>query len=174
MFEGCIPRYIFSTLHYRRLVWHCDNADRKSKETARLIGFALEGVTRQCMVWEEESVDVAWYSVLDSEWPLLETALEQWLSSSNFDSARQKITQLEDIRLSLGWRPADIGMPDYNSTAVPVPGWTPKSLPNATIIEGGRFVRLEFLNTATAVGQSSPNGTPSQPGTVSSLWSSRT
>lgn len=140
-------RYLFSSLHYRRLVWHCDNANMQNKHTARLVGFTFEGVSRQCMVREGESgfkgVDVAWYSLLASEWPLIKTALEEWISS--IIPSEQTLNRLEEIRLSLGWHPIDLGMPEFDSTSVPIADWTPRPLPTAPAFEGC-FVRLEFID----------------------------
>ena len=48
-----------------------------------------------------ENRDTAWFSMLDSEWPLCKAAFEAWLSPDNFDGAGMQIERLEAIRQRL-------------------------------------------------------------------------
>ncbi|KIQ59148.1 MULTISPECIES: GNAT family N-acetyltransferase [Pseudomonas] len=70
-------------LGYRRLEWKCNNANARSRYAAERLGFTFEGVFRQHMVVKGQNRDTAWYSMLDSEWPMIGAAFEQWLSDEN-------------------------------------------------------------------------------------------
>ena len=57
--------------------------ERAVARAARL-GFEF-GVFRQAVVWlGGRSRDTAWFSIIDSEWPVLRAAYERWLSPDNF------------------------------------------------------------------------------------------
>jgi hypothetical protein len=43
-----------------------------------------EGVFRQHMIVKGENRDTAWYSIIDTEWPALKRAYEEWLDAANF------------------------------------------------------------------------------------------
>jgi hypothetical protein len=50
-------------------------------------------VFRQHLIVKERNRDTAWFSMLDSEWPLRRAAFERWLSPDNFDAAgRQRVS----------------------------------------------------------------------------------
>jgi RimJ/RimL family protein N-acetyltransferase len=54
-------------------------------------GFTFEGIFRQHMIMKGRSRDTAWFSMLDTEWPVRKTAFERWLDPANFDAdGRQK------------------------------------------------------------------------------------
>lgn len=74
------------TLGYRRYEWKCDALHQRSRAAALRLGFAFEGVFRQALVYKGRSRDTAWFSIIDSEWPVLRQALEAWLAPANFDS----------------------------------------------------------------------------------------
>jgi RimJ/RimL family protein N-acetyltransferase len=80
-----LARYVFDELGYRRYEWKCDSQNDPSQKAARRLGFTFEGVFRQHMVIKGRNRDTAWFSLLDSEWPLRKLELERWLNSSNFD-----------------------------------------------------------------------------------------
>lgn len=88
-------------LGYRRYEWKCNNYNEPSKKAALRLGFQFEGVFRQALIVKEHNRDTAWFSVIDSEWPLLKTGFEQWLSPDNFGEDGQQIERLIDIRESL-------------------------------------------------------------------------
>jgi len=50
------------------------------------------------MVTKGMSRDTAWYSIIDSEWPVLKAALEQWLAHDNFATDGAQIGALESFR----------------------------------------------------------------------------
>lgn len=92
-------KHAFS-LGYRRYEWKCDALNQPSHEAARRLGFTFEGIFRQGNVYKGRNRDIAWYSILDSEWPPLREAFERWLSPTNFDShGRQRIRLAEYISL---------------------------------------------------------------------------
>jgi RimJ/RimL family protein N-acetyltransferase len=99
-------------LGYRRYEWKCDSLNARSRAAAERLGFVFEGVFRQATVSKGRSRDTAWYSVIDSEWPVLRAAFEHWLEPGNFDAAGVQRARLGDIRAafrphrSAGERPA--------------------------------------------------------------------
>ena len=94
-------RYVFDELGYRRFEWKCNNLNEPSKRAALRYGLQHEGVFRQAGVVKGENRDTAWYSMIDSEWPLCRAAFEAWLDPKNFDEAGLQRRSLEEIRESL-------------------------------------------------------------------------
>lgn len=85
-------QYAFG-LGYRRYEWKCNALNRPSRAAAQRLGFSYEGVFRQHMIVKGRNRDTAWYSLLDREWPRVQSAVSQWLDPSNFDeSGRQRST----------------------------------------------------------------------------------
>ncbi|WP_157016356.1 GNAT family N-acetyltransferase [Mesorhizobium xinjiangense] len=91
-------RHAFDDLGYRRFEWKCNDRNGPSKRAAERFGFVHEGVFRQHMIVKGENRDTAWYSIIDSEWPGVRTALEAWLDPANFDAEGRQVRRLEDIR----------------------------------------------------------------------------
>jgi RimJ/RimL family protein N-acetyltransferase len=88
-----LARYIFETLGYRRYEWKCDALNAASRRAALRYGFVYEGTFRQNMIAKGRNRDVAWFSMLDSEWPERKANFERWLEPGNFDDAgRQKVS----------------------------------------------------------------------------------
>jgi RimJ/RimL family protein N-acetyltransferase len=86
-----VMRYVFDTLGYRRYEWKCNALNAPSRAAATRLGFTYEGTFRQCMVVKGHNRDTAWFSIVDSEWPPLKRAFEQWLAPGNFDpSGKQR------------------------------------------------------------------------------------
>ncbi len=73
-------------LGYRRLEWKCDALNTPSRAAAERLGFRFEGVFRQATIYRGRNRDTAWYSIIDSEWPRLDSAWKRWLNPSNFDT----------------------------------------------------------------------------------------
>jgi len=78
-------RHVFEDLGYRRYEWKCNSFNEPSRRTALRLGFQYEGIFRQHMVAKGHNRDTAWFAIIDSEWPTLKKAYEQWLSPQNFD-----------------------------------------------------------------------------------------
>lgn len=90
-------RYVFDELGYRRFEWKCDALNAPSCAAAARFGFTFEGIFRQAIVTRGRNRDTAWYSIIDSEYPALRAAFEQWLAPSNFDAngvQQHKLAQL--------------------------------------------------------------------------------
>jgi RimJ/RimL family protein N-acetyltransferase len=88
-------------LGYRRYEWKCDALNAPSRAAARRLGFSYEGLFRQARVNKGRNRDTAWYSVIDSDWPRLRGAFEQWLAPSNFDERgvqRVSLTSLTAVQ----------------------------------------------------------------------------
>ena len=96
-----MARHVFEDLGYRRYEWKCHNDNLPSKATAVRYGFTFEGIFRQHMISKGGNRDTAWFSMIDSEWPMLKDAFETWLSPANFDAGGQQIRKLEDIRAAV-------------------------------------------------------------------------
>jgi RimJ/RimL family protein N-acetyltransferase len=78
-------KYAFDTLGYRRFEWKCNALNEPSRRAAHRFGFTFEGVFRQHMVIKDKNRDTAWFSIIDSEWPVLREAYSHWLEPANFD-----------------------------------------------------------------------------------------
>ena len=79
-------RRAFDELGYRRYAWQCNSLNAKSRAAATRLGFTFEGVWRQANVRKGRNRDTAWFSILDSEWPVIKAAFERWLAPENFDA----------------------------------------------------------------------------------------
>jgi RimJ/RimL family protein N-acetyltransferase len=80
-----LARYVFETLGYRRYEWKCDALNAASWRAALRYGFIYEGTFRQYMIAKGRNRDNAWFSMLDSEWPMRKRNFERWLNPENFD-----------------------------------------------------------------------------------------
>ncbi len=86
-----MARHAFEDLGYRRYEWKCHSLNTPSRRAALRLGFTFEGIFRQHMIVKGRNRDTAWFSMLDTEWPVRKGALERWLDPSNFDAdGRQK------------------------------------------------------------------------------------
>ena len=97
-----MARYAFDDLGYRRLEWKCDAQNEPSRRAAERFGFKFEGVFRQHLVVKDRNRDTAWFSILDGEWPVIQTAFEAWLAPDNFDAGgrqRQSLAALREARM---------------------------------------------------------------------------
>ncbi|MDI5986541.1 GNAT family protein [Halomonas sp. M4R5S39] len=84
-------------LGYRRYEWKCDALNAPSRRAAERLGFRFEGVFRQHRVVAGRNRDTAWFSILDGEWPTLESAFTRWLSPDNFDDRGHQRTALSTL-----------------------------------------------------------------------------
>ena len=80
----------FNESGYRRYEWKCDNLNAPSHKAAKRLGFKYEGLFRQALVYKGRNRDTAWFSIIDTEWPLIESAMKAWLSVDNFDGDGQQ------------------------------------------------------------------------------------
>lgn len=90
-----LMRYAFETLGYRRYEWKCDSLNEPSRRAALRLGFQYEGRFRQAVVVKGRSRDTDWFSIIDGEWPQVDSALRKWLAADNFDSDGKQRTTLE-------------------------------------------------------------------------------
>lgn len=84
-------------LGYRRFEWKCNNRNEPSKRAALRYGFEYEGLFRQHQVVKRQNRDTAWYSILDSEWPVRKAAFERWLAPDNFDAHGKQKASLSSL-----------------------------------------------------------------------------
>ena len=90
-------------LGYRRYEWKCHALNGPSRTAAVRLGFTFEGVFRQAIIIKGRNRDTAWYSIIDSEWPALDRAFQQWLAPENFDAdggQRVSLSQLTRVTSS--------------------------------------------------------------------------
>jgi len=90
-------RRAFDELGYRRYEWKCDSLNAPSRAAALRLGFQYEGLFRQAVVYKGRSRDTAWFSIIDSEWPALRSAYEQWLAPDNFDAGGRQKRKLSEL-----------------------------------------------------------------------------
>jgi RimJ/RimL family protein N-acetyltransferase len=96
-----MAKHVFEDLGYRRYEWKCHNENEPSKVTAIRYGFTFEGIFRQHVISRGKNRDTAWFSMIDSEWPVIGKAFEAWLSPDNFDAEGKQKRRLEEIRAEI-------------------------------------------------------------------------
>jgi RimJ/RimL family protein N-acetyltransferase len=84
-------------LGYRRYEWKCNALNAASRSAAQRLGFSFEGVFRQATIVKGCNRDTAWFSIIDSEWPTIEQALEKWLQPTNFDEMGKQRVRLSEM-----------------------------------------------------------------------------
>ncbi|HCR60197.1 MAG TPA: GNAT family N-acetyltransferase [Raoultella sp.] len=97
-----LMRYAFDTLGYRRYEWKCNSLNEPSRRAARRLGFHYEGRFRQALVIKGHNRDTDWFSIIDAEWPQIDSAMQRWLASDNFSADGQQICTLESLRPQAG------------------------------------------------------------------------
>ena len=90
-----MAKHVFEDLGYRRFEWKCHNDNDASKKAAIRFGFTFEGVFRNDMVVKGKNRDTAWFSMIDTEWPVVKSAYQAWLLPDNFDAAAQQLKPLK-------------------------------------------------------------------------------
>jgi RimJ/RimL family protein N-acetyltransferase len=88
-------------LNHRRLQWKTNSLNLQSRKAAERYGFVYEGTFRQHQINKGKNRDSAWYSIIDSEWPICKKAFELWLEDGNFDERERQKRRVEEIRESL-------------------------------------------------------------------------
>ncbi|MBU93460.1 MAG: GNAT family N-acetyltransferase [Chloroflexi bacterium] len=86
---------VFEEWGYRRYEWKCDNYNNPSKKAAIRLGFTFEGIFRQATIYKNRNRDTAWFSIIDTEWPVIKKKFENWLLPSNFDADGIQIKKLQ-------------------------------------------------------------------------------
>jgi len=87
---------VFDELGYRRYEWKCDNLNAASHAAAQRLGFKIEGIFRQALVYKRRNRDTAWYSIIDREWPAVKANVDRWLEPANFDVSGRQLTSLRN------------------------------------------------------------------------------
>jgi RimJ/RimL family protein N-acetyltransferase len=82
---------------YRRYEWKCNSLNAPSRAAATRLGFCYEGLFRQAVLWRGRNRDTTWFSILDRDWPRLQSAFEQWLHPDNFDAEGSQRVRLSDL-----------------------------------------------------------------------------
>ena len=95
-----LMRHAFEDLGYRRYEWKCDSLNQPSRDAALRLGFTEEGTFRNALVVKGRNRDTTWFSVVDSEWPRLRAAFEEWLADDNHPEGRQR-RSLAEVRAAL-------------------------------------------------------------------------
>ena len=91
-------RRVFDELGYRRYEWKCDALNQPSRNAAARLGFRYEGLFRQATITRGRNRDTAWFSIIDSEWPVLRDAFERWLEPANFAADGMQRKSLASFR----------------------------------------------------------------------------
>jgi RimJ/RimL family protein N-acetyltransferase len=92
-----MARHVFEDLGYRRYEWKCNALNAPSRRAAMRFGFTFEGIFRQHMIVKGRNRDTAWFSMLDSEWPLRKANFERWLDPSNFSADGKQKASLSEL-----------------------------------------------------------------------------
>lgn len=90
-----LMKHGLETMGYNRAVWRCFAHNAASVAAATRFGFQPEGVWRAASALDGMARDVAWHSLLASEWPAQKTRFERWLTPANFDESGQAIQKME-------------------------------------------------------------------------------
>ena len=96
--QWLLMHYIFATLGYRRYEWKCNSLNEPSRRAALRLGFQYEGRFRQALVIKGHNRDTDWFSIIDSEWPQIDKAMQQWLAADNFSADGRQLRTLESFR----------------------------------------------------------------------------
>ena len=88
-------------LGYRRYEWKCNALNAPSRVAALRLGLSFEGIFRQATVMKGRNRDTAWYASIDSEWPALSEAFQQWLAPTNFDEQGRQRLSLSALTLPI-------------------------------------------------------------------------
>ena len=91
-------RRVFAELGYRRYEWKCDALNAPSMAAAARLGFTYEGTFRQATIYKGRNRDTAWFSLIDTEWPVVDRAFSAWLDPSNFDADGRQRHSLAELR----------------------------------------------------------------------------
>jgi RimJ/RimL family protein N-acetyltransferase len=95
-------RRVFDELGYRRYEWKRDCLNAASRAAAERLGFRYEGLFSRTMVYKGRNRDTAWFSVIDSEWPVLRAGFEHWLDPANFAADGRQRARLASLRPPAG------------------------------------------------------------------------
>lgn len=82
---------------YRRYEWKCNALNAPSRKAAQRFGFSFEGVFRRHMIVKGRNRDTAWFAMVEDDWPGLNAAYENWLSTDNFDADGRQKQSLKDL-----------------------------------------------------------------------------
>ncbi len=96
--QWLLMHYAFETLGYRRYEWKCNSLNEPSRRTAQRLGFQYEGRFRQALVVKGHNRDTDWFSIIDSEWPEINRALQRWLAADNFSADGNQKRTLQSLR----------------------------------------------------------------------------
>ncbi|MEH6402301.1 MAG: GNAT family protein [Sneathiella sp.] len=88
-------------LGYERLVWRCQAQNEKSFRAAEGLGFRHEGTWRNAAIVDGWQRDVAWFSILKSEWPVCREAFLKWFLPDNFDDNGKQLKSLRELRAEI-------------------------------------------------------------------------
>lgn len=88
-------------LGYRRYEWKCNALNAPSRRLAQRLGMSYEGVFRQAGVVKGRNRDTAWYAAIDTEWPALKAAFDQYLAPDNFDKVGKQKVSLSQLTAPL-------------------------------------------------------------------------
>lgn len=88
-------------LGYRRYEWKCNALNAPSRHLAQRLGMSYEGVFRQAGVVKGRNRDTAWYAAIDTEWPALKAAFDQYLAPDNFVKVGKQKVSLSQLTAPL-------------------------------------------------------------------------
>ena len=96
-----LMRYVFDELKYRRYEWKCNSLNEPSRRAAKRLGFQYEGTFRNALVAKGRNRDTDWFSIIDTEWEVINKAMQEWLLPLNFTNNGMQIKTLAEIRVNM-------------------------------------------------------------------------
>jgi RimJ/RimL family protein N-acetyltransferase len=87
------------TIEVGAILW--SPALQRTRAAALRLGFTEEGTWRHALVTKGRNRDTTWFSVTDTEWPLVGAALRAWLAEDNMDDGGRQRRSLAEIRAAL-------------------------------------------------------------------------
>lgn len=96
-----LMQYAFNILGYRRVEWTCNPLNEKSYRAALRLGFQYEGTWVKHSICKGHSADMAWFSLVDDEWPQIKQEIQRWLNADNFDVNGQQLSKLNSPQANL-------------------------------------------------------------------------
>jgi RimJ/RimL family protein N-acetyltransferase len=96
--SALLMQHAFDILGYRRVVWSCNPLNKKSYRAALRLGFQYEGTWLKLGICKGRSADMAWFSIVDDEWPQVKQEIQRWLNPANFDANGQQLTSLNSAQ----------------------------------------------------------------------------
>ncbi|HRA47242.1 MAG TPA: GNAT family protein [Thermomicrobiales bacterium] len=96
-----LMQHAMDDLGNRRFEWKCHAFNAGSRAAAARLGFSYEGIFYNHSVVKGRNRDTAWFSILDSDWPLIRANFLAYLDPENFDTEGRQKQSLGDLNRAM-------------------------------------------------------------------------